>query len=97
MRRHTPTHNSWAFVLLAVLGVLAVWAWMKGYRAWEANRRIFLYPENWLEPELRGDKSGLFKELEGELLDSEVTQGKIEGGFLAHFRKHLRCAWPARA
>ena len=29
------------------------WQWHKKYRVWEANRRIFLYPENWIEPELR--------------------------------------------
>jgi len=29
------------------------WEWMKRYRVWEANRKLFLWPENWLEPELR--------------------------------------------
>src|SRR6266699_2938993 len=29
------------------------WEWLKKYRIWDANRRIFLYPENWVEPELR--------------------------------------------
>src|SRR5690606_25147479 len=29
------------------------WAWMKSYRVWEANRKVFFYPENWIEPELR--------------------------------------------
>jgi len=29
------------------------WKWRKNYRVWDANRRIFLYPENWIEPELR--------------------------------------------
>jgi hypothetical protein len=33
------------------------WEWMKNYRLWEASRKVFLYPENWLEPELREDKS----------------------------------------
>ncbi len=33
------------------------WEWMKSYRVWEANRKIFLYPENWIVPELRDDKS----------------------------------------
>ena len=32
------------------------WEWMKRYRVWEANRKIFLFPENWLEPEFRDDK-----------------------------------------
>jgi hypothetical protein len=43
------------------------WEWMKKYRLWEANRKIFLYPENWIEPELRDDKTSLFKEMEDEL------------------------------
>ena len=29
------------------------WAWRKNYRVWDANRQVFLYPENWIEPELR--------------------------------------------
>ncbi len=47
------------------------WLWMKRYRVWEANRKVFLYPENWLEPELRDNKSAFFKELEGELLQAD--------------------------
>ena len=37
---------------------------MKRYRVWEANRKVFLWPENWLEPELRDDKSPFFKEID---------------------------------
>jgi hypothetical protein len=33
------------------------WEWMKNYRVWKANRKVFLYPENWVEPEARDDKS----------------------------------------
>jgi ATPase family associated with various cellular activities (AAA) len=29
------------------------WQWRKNYRVWEANRKTFLYPENWIEPKLR--------------------------------------------
>lgn len=32
-------------------GAAADWAWRKNYRVWEANRKIFLSPENYLEPE----------------------------------------------
>jgi hypothetical protein len=31
----------------------ATWKWGKNYRVWDANRKIFVYPENWIEPELR--------------------------------------------
>jgi SpoVK/Ycf46/Vps4 family AAA+-type ATPase len=33
--------------------MLPVWEWRKNYRVWEANRQVFLYPENWIEPEFR--------------------------------------------
>ncbi len=50
--------------------------WRKWYRVWEANRKIFLYPENWIEPELRDGKSVFFEELETELLQDELTDAK---------------------
>ena len=31
------------------------WQWMKYFRLWQANRKVFLYPENWIEPELLPD------------------------------------------
>ncbi len=54
------------------------WRWMKRYRVWEANRKVFLYPENWLEPELRDDKSPLFEALESELSQGEITAESAE-------------------
>ena len=36
------------------------WNWLKRYRAWQASRKEFLAPENWLEPELRDDKTPVF-------------------------------------
>jgi hypothetical protein len=60
---------------------------MQRYRVWEANRKIFLYPENWLEPELRDDKSSFFKELEGELLQAEITDESAELAFLNYLKK----------
>jgi len=50
------------------------WEWMKRYRTWEANRKVFLWPENWLEPELRDDQSPFFKEAMSQLLQSDITE-----------------------
>jgi AAA+ superfamily predicted ATPase len=36
------------------------WTWQKNYRVWEANRQVFLFPENWLEPELRPSSRAQF-------------------------------------
>lgn len=54
------------------------WIWMQNYRVWEANLKVFLYPENWIEAELRDDKSPFFRELESELLQAEVTTDTAE-------------------
>jgi hypothetical protein len=29
----------------------AGWEWLKSHRVWAADRKEYLYPENWLEPE----------------------------------------------
>ena len=63
------------------------WEWMKRYRVWEANRKIFLFPENWLEPEFRDDKTHLFSELEGALLQGDVSSDLAEDAFLGYLRK----------
>ena len=49
------------------------WEWTRSYRVWEANRKVWLFPEDWLEPSLRDDKSHLFTAFESTLLQSEVT------------------------
>jgi len=61
--------------------------WMKNYRVWEANRKVFLYPENWIEPELRDDKTPFFKELENELLQGDITNESAEDAFLHYLEK----------
>lgn len=56
----------------------ARWEWMKNYRMWEANRKVLLYPENWLDPEWRDNKSEFFKELESELVQNDITDRTVE-------------------
>jgi peptidoglycan hydrolase-like protein with peptidoglycan-binding domain len=63
------------------------WEWMKNYRGWEANRKVFLYPENWIEPELLPNKSFFFKELQNELLQNEVTKENVEDAFMHYLEK----------
>ena len=58
--------------------------WRKTYRYWEANRKVFLYPENWIEPELRDDKTPFFKDLENALLQNEVTEQVVEDAYFRY-------------
>ncbi len=67
-------------------GYAARWQWMKQYRVWEANRKVFLFPENWLEPSLRRDKTPLFAAFEDTLQQSELsdeTINKALGSYLS--------------
>jgi hypothetical protein len=63
------------------------WQWMKNYRVWEANRKIWLYPENWIRPELRDGKSPFFEELEQELLQEEITDATAEAAVRRYLEK----------
>ncbi|KAJ8108287.1 hypothetical protein OPT61_g8277 [Boeremia exigua] len=53
------------------------WEWMQNYRVWQANRQIFLYPENWIVPSLRDDKSEIFKKFESELLQTNLSKHAV--------------------
>jgi hypothetical protein len=64
----------------------AEWDWRKNYRVWEANRKVFLWPENYLEPDLRDDKTPQFKELEQELLQTEIGEQNV----LDAYAKYLK-------
>ncbi|MFK5937204.1 MAG: neuraminidase-like domain-containing protein [Sulfurimonas sp.] len=70
------TQNSWS-----------QWKWMKNYRVWEANRKIFFYPENWLEPELRDDKTEIFKTLENALMQNEISDEYVEEVFKSYLHE----------
>lgn len=57
------------------------WSWLMSYRIWEANRQVFLYPENYLDPTLRKTKTSLFKELENDLSQEEVTKSRVDRAY----------------
>lgn len=63
------------------------WAWMKNYRVWEANRKVFLYPENWIEADLRDEKSFLFTELEDQLQQNQLTAYTAEDALIKYLEK----------
>lgn len=75
-REDTVSLNSWR-----------QWRYLKSYRIAEAAKKVFLYPENWIEPELRDDKSPFFKDLEDELLQGELTHDRAEASFRHYLEK----------
>ena len=68
------------------------WEWRKNYRVWEANRKIFLYPENYIEPEIRDNKTPEFKELEDELLQQKLNMEVVENAYKKYIQQIMTLA-----
>ncbi|MDP3179600.1 MAG: neuraminidase-like domain-containing protein, partial [Spirochaetaceae bacterium] len=54
------------------------WTRRRRYRLWEAQMKAFVFPENYLRPDLRDDKSFFFQEFEDEVSTSGLDAAKIE-------------------
>lgn len=64
--------------------IVGQWDWRRSYRIWQANRKVFLYPENYIEPDLRDDKTPLFEELQAELLQKQVDDQSVLDAYTAY-------------
>lgn len=63
------------------------WQWMKNYRVWEANRKVFLYPENWYDVSLSDNKSFLLTEFIDDLQQNELTNDTAEDALKKYMEK----------
>jgi hypothetical protein len=68
------------------------WEWLMNYRVWEANRQVFLYPENYIDPTLRQSKTALFQELANTLLQGEITPERVETAYRKYLDDFARLA-----
>jgi peptidoglycan hydrolase-like protein with peptidoglycan-binding domain len=62
------------------------WDWMRRFRVSEVNRKMFIWPENWLDPEFRDDKTHLFRNLEGALLQGDVNDDLVRTAFYTYLK-----------
>ncbi|KAJ5736886.1 uncharacterized protein N7483_002011 [Penicillium malachiteum] len=53
------------------------WDWMGRFTLWQANRKVFLYPENWTDPTLRDNQTEAFKVLQGKVLQNSLNLESI--------------------
>jgi hypothetical protein len=53
------------------------WEWRQRYRLWEANRTIFLYPEEFMSLSNRSNISPLFRDLEKKVSENEINEGTV--------------------
>jgi hypothetical protein len=63
------------------------WSWRQQYRLWQANREVFLYPENYVLPELRKDASPFFGDLENDLRQTNCDADAAEAAIENYLRK----------
>lgn len=59
----------------------AWWEWMMAYRLWEANRRIFLYPENYINPTVYTYASPAFKKFSDTLQQTNITDQTVTDAY----------------
>jgi peptidoglycan hydrolase-like protein with peptidoglycan-binding domain len=60
------------------------WEWMKRYRVWQAEREVFLWPENYLLDGLRDDASPIFTSTMKELLRGDITDEAAAAALLQY-------------
>ncbi|KAF3915242.1 hypothetical protein ABW20_dc0109734 [Dactylellina cionopaga] len=63
------------------------WQELSQYRLWEANKKVFLYPENWIDPELRDNKSELYTGIEDDLKQQPLTDTSVEQSVSGYLQK----------
>jgi hypothetical protein len=61
------------------------WSWLSTYRTWEANRKVFLYPENYIDPTLRRGRTPLFVKLADRMLQTDVTKDSVAEAYRTYF------------
>lgn len=65
-----------------------MWDWMGHFRLWQANRKLFFYPENYLDPTLRTrDATPEFQALQSELLQGDINKDTTEQAYINYFDK----------
>jgi hypothetical protein len=57
------------------------WEWLSSYRVWQANREIFLYPENYIDPTLRQQKSDIFGNFTNALLQTNINDVTVTSAY----------------
>ncbi|KAH8745247.1 hypothetical protein BGZ57DRAFT_975557 [Hyaloscypha finlandica] len=61
--------------------------WMANYRVWELNKKVFLFPHQFLDPGVRKDKSELFLDFESGLQQDQLTDSALEACFATYLEQ----------
>ena len=53
------------------------WQWLQNFQVWVANRKVFLYPETYIRPELRTTRTASFIALQQNLQQGDITNDSV--------------------
>jgi len=62
-------------------------SWLSNYRVWEANRKLLLYPENFIQPDLRIQQSVEFKKFTQQIMQNSITPTNVKASFRQYFKE----------
>ncbi|EKE74970.1 neuraminidase-like domain-containing protein [Gallaecimonas xiamenensis] len=69
----------------------AQWQIDKQYRQWEANQKLLLYPQNYIEPELRYITSPQFEGLQQAISGGDINEDSVEAAVNAYMAELAHC------
>ncbi|MDJ0630062.1 MAG: neuraminidase-like domain-containing protein [Rhodobacter sp.] len=69
----------------------AQWKLDKQYRQWEANQKLLLYPQNYIEPDLRYITSPQFEELLQAVSGKDLTEDAVETAVNTYMAGVAKC------
>jgi hypothetical protein len=60
------------------------WAWMQNYRMWEANLKVLLNSENYIDMSLWRDKTPPYRAVEAELMQGDASSDKAQSALSSY-------------
>jgi hypothetical protein len=70
------------------------WIWMGSYRIWDANRNIFIYPENNIDPSLSKNTTQSYKKFQNVLSQTIINDETVTAAYLDYFREVAELSLP---
>jgi hypothetical protein len=60
------------------------WAWMQHYRMWEANLKVLLNSENYIDMSLRREKTPPYRAVEAELMQGDISNARATAALASY-------------
>lgn len=71
---------------------LDIWDWMYAYTSWEANRLVFMYPENYVQPNLLSNPSSAFLSFQEALIQNNISEEAVNTAFYDYLDRFTQVA-----